>query len=391
MGTTGLVDIAQIVVAAGRGCTLAELLTGMIAPQLREPLRRALTGEAPGETSGETMTWPLLDDGNVAALIGQGMAPLVYAATHDPRLRPEALRLAAEEPLRLDDLRIVLRAIGVRVLILKGTALAYDLYAQPDHRPRSDTDLLIAREDLPAIRKAMARLGFDEQVTSGDDHGLRQLGFSRVDHFGVAHLYDVHWAIANPPLFADVIRFEEVAPLALPKIGADAFGLPRVEALLLACIHRVAHHHDEERLIWLADIALLRRAMSRDEHRRFWQRAFERQVVAVCRRSIELAEIWFGGDPEHAAERFLSAGQLARREPTETMLDRDVTYAQETLANLRALPWRARLTRLRQLAFPPPAFMRHSFANQSRIMLPLLYVYRGARGVVRLFRRSADL
>lgn len=356
----------------------------MIAQQLREALGRALT-------AGETIAWPPLDEGDVASLIEQGMAPLVYAATRDPRFRSEALRLAAEEPLRLADLRIVLRALGVRVLLLKGTALAYDLYGQPDHRPRADTDLLVAREDLPAIRKAMGELGFEEQVSSGDDYGVRQLGFSRVDRFGVEHLYDVHWAVANLPLFAGVIRFEEVEPVALPKIGAEAFGLPRVEALLMACIHRVAHHHDEERLIWLADIALIRRAMSGDDHRRFWQRALERGVVAVCRRSIEVAESWFGGDPEQSAERFLTPEQLARREPTATMLDRDVTYARETLANLRALPWSARLTRLRQLAFPPPSFMRHAFANQSRIMLPLLYVYRGARGVARLFRRAADL
>jgi hypothetical protein len=348
------------------------LLNIMIASELRGSLERLLSGDA-------------------AALIDQGMAPLMYAATLDERFRGEALRLAAEEPLRLTDLRSVLGVIGVRALLLKGTALAYSLYPQPEHRPRADTDLLIAREDLSAVRKAMRELGFDEQVTSGDEHGVRQLGFCRVDRFGVAHLYDVHWAVANSPLFADVIRFEEVEPMPLPNIGSEAFGLPRVEALLLACIHRVAHHHDDERLIWLADIALLRANMSMDEHRRFWERAAERKVVAVCRRSIEVAEQWFGGDAAHAAERFLTAKQLAQDEPTRVLLDRDVTYATETLANLRALPWKQRLTRLRQLAFPPPAFMRHAFATQTRTFLPLLYVYRGARGVARLFRRAGDL
>jgi|SRR5687768_1393523 len=355
----------------------------MIAPQLREPLRLTLAGEA--------VPWPALDETDAAELAAQGMAPLIYAAARDPRLHAEALRVAAAEPLRLEDLRSVLRAIGVRALLLKGTALAYDLYAQPEHRPRSDTDLLIARADLPMVRKAMRDIGFEEQVSSGDDYGLRQLGYSRVDRFGVEHVYDVHWAVANSPLFADVIRYAEVEPVPLPRIGANAYGLPRVEALLLACIHRVAHHHDQERLIWLADIALLRVRMSTDEHRRFWQRAAERRVLAVCRRSIEVAETWFGGDPEHGPERFLAAEQLAQDEPSRAFLDRNVTYAAETLANLRALPWRARLVRLRQLAFPPPAFMRQVFATQSRFVLPLLYVYRGARGVARLFRRAGDL
>ena len=344
----------------------------MIAPQLRDPLRRMLSGDA-------------------AVLIEQGMAPLLYAVTGDSHFRGEALRLAAEEPLRLADLRTVLKAIGVRMLILKGAALAYDLYDEPEHRPRADTDLLIAYEDLPMVRRAMRDLGFTEQVTSGDEHGLKQLGFSRVDRFGVTHLYDVHWAVANSPLFAEVIRFEEVVPLPLPTIGANAFGLPRLEALLLACVHRVAHHHDDERLIWLADIALLRSSMTIEEHRRFWHRAAERKVVAVCRRSIEIAERWFGGDAAWAAERVLTAEQLAQDEPSRVLLDREVTYGKETLANLRALPWKQRMIRLRQLAFPPPSFMRQAFATQSRVFLPLLYVYRGARGVARLFRKASDL
>ncbi len=345
----------------------------MIASQLREPLRR------------------ILEKREVAALIGEGIGPLMYAATHDPRFHAEALRVAAAEPLRLEDLREVLQAIGVRALLVKGTALAYDLYAQPEHRPRTDTDLLIARNDLPAVRTAMARLGFEEQITSGDEHGLRQVGFSRVDRFGVEHLYDVHWAVANSPLFADVIRIEEVEPVPLPKIDANAYGLSRVDALLLACIHRVAHHHDDERLIWLADIALLRSRMTIEEHRLFWERAAERRVLAVCRRSIDVAESWFGGEAEHAAERFLRPEQLAQDEPSRVLLDRDVTYGRATLAEMRALPWSARLTRLRQLAFPPRAFMEEAFATRSAIALPWLYVYRGARGVARLFRRAADL
>ena len=56
--------------------------------------------------------------------------------------------------------------------------------------------------------------------------------------------------------------------------------------------------------------------------------------------------------------------------------------------NLRALSWRARMRRLWQLAFPPRSFVRHTLGTRSRAALPLLYVYRGARGVARLFRKA---
>lgn len=354
----------------------------VVAPALHEPLRRALRGER--------ALWPSIADADVRALIEHGVAPLIYAAAHVPELRDEAMKAAAVEPLRLDDLREVLAALaarGVKVLLMKGSALAYEVFASPDLRPRSDTDLLLEPAAFADARAAMLALGFDERITSGDEHGVRQSAFARVDRFGVEHVYDIHWAIANSPVFADVLRIDEIDAVALPRISEHAFALPHVEALLLACIHRVAHHHDSERLVWLCDIDLLRARMSPDEHARFWRYASDRRVAGVCARSIALAEEWLGREPAHRAEEYLSAEELARREPSRRFLDRRITYGGVTLANLRALPWRARIQRLRQLAFPPAAFMQQSFPARSRAALPWLYVYRGARGVARLFRR----
>lgn len=350
-----------------------------LAAGFREPLRRALRGER-----GE---WPALSEEDVQALVEHGVAPLAYASGRAGELRAEAMRAAALEPLRLADLRQVVAALAeVRPLIIKGSALAYDVYAEPEHRPRFDTDLLVPRQSFERVREILTELGFTAHVTSGDEHGLRQVPFTRVGAGDVEHAYDVHWAIANSAIFADVLRYEDVEPVVLERISAEALALPRVEALLLACVHRVAHHHDSDRMIWLADVALLRARMTDAEHRRFWRLAAERRVVGVCLRAIELADEWFGASGRHA-EAYLTREELTRDEPSRAFLDRELTYGAVTLANLRALPWRARMTRLRQLAFPPVAFMQESFSTRSRVALPWLYVWRGARGVARLFRR----
>jgi Uncharacterised nucleotidyltransferase len=356
-----------------------------VAGALVEPLRCALRGER--------TEWPALAESDVRALIEHGVAPLVYATSRVAELRAEAMKAAAVEPLRLDDLREVLAALaarGVKTLLMKGSALAYEVFPSPDLRPRSDTDLLLDPADFADAREALLRLGFEERLTSGDEHGIRQAAFARADRFGVEHVYDVHWAIANSPVFANVLRLAEIEGVPLPRISDHAFALPHVEALLLACIHRVAHHHDSERLLWLCDIDLLRSRMTAEEHARFWRHASERRVAGVCARSIELAEGWLGRSPSHPAEDYLSASELARSEPSRRFLDRGITYGGVTLANLRALPWRARIQRLRQLAFPPAAFMHQSFPARSRAALPWLYVYRGARGVARLFRRVGE-
>jgi len=348
-----------------------------IAPALRAPLRAALRGAR--------AEWPALSDDDVTALIDHGVAPLAYASGHSPELRHEAMRSAAVEPLRLNDLRDVLGALqGLRPLILKGTALAYDLYAAPEHRPRADTDLLVAA--IEPVREVLLARGFVEHSTSGDEHGVRQSTFTRVDRAGLEHAYDVHWSITNSALFADVLRYESIEPVVVHAIAPHALALSHPEALLMACVHRVAHHHDSDRVIWLADIALLRARMTRGEHDRFWRLAAERRMVGVCMRAIELTAEWFG-ESGPGVEEFLSAGEITRDEPSRVFLDRELTYGAVTLANLRALPWRARVTRLRQLAFPPATFMRESFPERGRSALPWLYVYRGARGIARLFRR----
>jgi hypothetical protein len=344
-----------------------------IPERLREPLRHALRGER--------TEWPELDASEVDALIAHGVAPLVHAVTAHPQLRDEALRAAAGEPLRLADLREVLRSIDA--ILLKGTALGYDLYPDAELRPRSDVDLLIDPAHRNAIRSTFLAMGFTERVDSGDEHGLRQASFARTDAYGFEHVYDVHRAISNSALFANALRLHEIERVNLPRIGARAFGMKDAEALLLACVHRVAHHQDSQKLIWLIDIDRLRMRMTAEEHARFWRLARERGVVAVCAHSIATADEWLGREPK------FMPGVIPIDEPTRAFLDRDARYGQRMLTELRALPWRARIERLRQLAFPPHEFMQTMFATRSRAALPWLYAYRGVRGVVRLFTRAA--
>lgn len=341
---------------------------------------------------GESADWP--DDitpDEAAALDEHGVLPLAYRASGASVLRDDAIRAAAIEPLLQDDIASVLDALGKRsidVLVIKGSALAYQIYASPELRPRSDTDLLIAPADVERVRAAMGELGFAEPLTSGDEHVVHQSTFLRTDAFEVEHAYDVHWDVTNKPAFAAALRFEDLLArsIPVPALGAYARALDRVDALLLACVHRVAHHHDTDRLIWLIDIALLAWALSEDEEQRFWRQAEEGRVIGVCERSIALAAEWSGltlTDPRP----WLSEEELQRSEPSRVFLDRELTYGSVMLSDFGALSWRARVERAWQLAFPPPSFMRQEFGARSAIALPFLYVYRGVRGVRRLFGR----
>jgi hypothetical protein len=373
---------------------MADLLEPLPIPiRLRPSLRALLRGEPaawPEDASSE-------DAAQLLESIQQhGAGPLVYSRLIDSSwpvhaaLRDAAIRAAAMESLRLADLRALLAAFAgrnIRVVIIKGTGLAYELYDAPEQRPRGDTDLLIAQTDREAVRRLMYDLGYASQLTSGDTLAVRQQSFSRG-----GHVYDVHWDISNSPVVRDALPFEEIAgrAIAVPRIAANALAPSHADALLLACIHRVAHHHDTERLIWLYDIHLLREAMTHDEHARFWHRAAERRVVTICERSIELADEWFAMLPHDRAGDYLRDDTRTREEPSAAFLDRHRRRAAVLGGDLKALDWRGRLRRLRELALPPVGFMRQSFPSAPTVALPALYLWRGARGMLRLLRRVGE-
>src|SRR5437773_5170033 len=69
----------------------------------------------------------------------------------------------AKELLREKELISVLDVLvteDICPIILKGTALAYSLYNSPASRPRVDTDLLIRKNEIDAVRRVMAGCGY---------------------------------------------------------------------------------------------------------------------------------------------------------------------------------------------------------------------------------------
>ena len=308
----------------------------------------------------------------IHAIEEHGMLPLVYRWSGLPALRDGALRAAGLDTVQAGVLREVLAVFPVTPLVTKGTALAYTLYPSPDLRPRTDVDLLIDERDLEPVRAAFASIGFRETVSV-----LRQHMFYRVDANRIMQSYDVHLDITNNATTAGVLHYAELRDRAMTIPALGAVAPSHEDALLYACVHRVVHHHDVDRLIWLYDVDLLYDVVDREV---FWRRAAERRVITICRHSIALARGWFGGE----------TGEMPPAvdgEPSAVFLDHDRSRAALLAGDLAALSsWRQRLQVIRTLAFPPAAYMEQAFGVRSPVLLPIMYVWRGLRGVFRLFR-----
>src|SRR5581483_5776155 len=105
----------------------------------------------------------------------------------------------------------------------------------------------------------------DGELSTGQFH------FIRDDRHGVEHALDVHWRVSNVRAFADVLSYDEMARDAVPlaSLGDRAWGPCPVHALLLASVHRVAHHADTDHLLWLFDAWLVAREFTARERKAF--------------------------------------------------------------------------------------------------------------------------
>jgi hypothetical protein len=302
--------------------------------------------------------------------------------------RTEAHALAMWELRHQAVLKNTLQALaadGIQPLLIKGTPLAYTLYADAAQRTRSDTDLLVPLSAAQAVEHALVRLGF-ERVLSAPSY---QTTYSLRLADGTSHALDVHWQTNNSELLARLLPYDELMrdALAVPALDAHAL-MPSLEhSLLIACMHRATHrhnpyhvggetHHEPDRLIWLRDIDLLARAMQPGQWHRFESIATNKGLSATCVEGLKLATRNFQTPlPDDAvaslpatggrADRYLQSGPLRQH-----WLD---------FVALGSAPARAHW--LRNLALPPEPYMRAKYPDGG--WLPWLYLRRAAAGATK--------
>lgn len=339
----------------------------------------------------------------LAACADHGVAPLVYRQLHQSHALaacPTPLQTAlthqvhlhaAMDALREQELRTVLAALGTRgvqPLLMKGTPLAYTHYPAPDLRPRSDTDMLIDRSDVESVHRVMLDLGYTPSNAVSGELIMHQRLYTKAGTHGVNHVYDMHWKVSNPVLFADLLTFDDIAPTAIPvaALGPHARTLNPMYALLLACIHRVAHHHNSRCLIWLYDIHLLASRTTSVEWETFLQLARRKQVCAVCLDGLQLAQKYFDTSIPDA---WLAELDPAGPEVTAHFLHPQPRQWRVIISDWRALPgWRKKLRFLREHLVPPANYVQRQYTVHHRVLLPLLYVHRALRGIWRLWRQA---
>lgn len=337
----------------------------------------------------------------VRAAGDHGVGGLIWRALESPRseagvalrerLSPAVRAAAARDLLVQRELGKVLAALeaaGVRALVVKGAALAYSAYAEPWLRPRIDTDLLVPLAEFPAAFTALEGCGYarSDAVTSGTlvSH---QLAFVKTDDQGMRHVLDLHWKPVNPQVLADALPFDLLWAdrRDLPALGPSARTPSPIASLGLGCIHRLAHHHGLERLVWLYDFREITARFEDGDWGAFAQLACSRGIAALCLDGLQKARDSLASRLPDSVEAVLASA--AAGEASRIFLEPSVRKRHVLASDLAVLTdWRARLRLLREHAFPPAAFIRQRYGAENRWPLPALYLHRLVTGAVRWVR-----
>jgi hypothetical protein len=278
-----------------------------------------------------------------------------------------------------------LAAAGITPLLLKGAHLAFTHYRSPDRRPRLDTDLLIKEKDRDDLKTCLASLGYRPTPHVTGEVAFTQFHYVRIDESGASHALDIHWRIAVPKLFADRLTYDDLSrdAVAVARLGPHALAPSPPFALLVACLHRTAHHGTTTRLLWLYDIHLLATTLSDQDWHTVVERAELCGLTPVVVAGLEHAAARLGTVvPASVVDRLRAANDI---EPDM----RTFLQGMPSQIHVAASDWRhiagasARLQFLREHVFPPASYMHHRYGTQSRAALPFLYVHRAVTGAVK--------
>ena len=284
-----------------------------------------------------------------------------------------------------------LSAAGSFPVVFKGTALAYSLYTNAVLRPRGDTDVLVLPSARGAAQAALAALGFTREPSAGGDLSSHQATYSKTGAGGELHAIDLHWRINNSNVLANLLSHEEMRrdAEAASRLGAGAFIASPAHALLLACLHRGSHRHNPyhvdgeahyggDRAIWLYDIHLLATTLAAPQWAEVLRLARERGLMAVTLEALRHSEAYLGTPLPHEVVAALDRGGG----PELPALYLAGTARRQQWMDFRAIAGaRNKLRFLRELAFPPAAYVRHKYAGARPDWLAWLYLRRALAGV----------
>ena len=274
---------------------------------------------------------------------------------------------------------------AIPCLIMKGTAVAYDLYPNPSARSRGDTDLLVDLPDVAAAKALLAELGYVGGVLGGvtSEFSLQQVWIPSLPDGGY-HTIDLHWQVMNAPSLRDVLKFADcwAHSRPLPRLSPKARTMDPVRLMIHTCLHRAmqcnaayvvdgATYFDPWRLIWLWDIHLMAQAFGERDWSTFLLLTGEMGVSRPCLDALQAVHADFGTEVPVDVKMGLERAAAGQRLSPYFVRSPALVRAWHDLRSVAGVPKKLRYMLSRVVT--TEQFLRGKYPGGANLPLPLLY------------------
>jgi len=284
-------------------------------------------------------------------------------------LQSVALNQLRHEALKKLSTSLASTTLQKPVIAFKGYALAYTIYPNPWLRPRADIDLLSSEVDADKLGELLIDSGYSlaeripGKIISKQQTYLLQLSDDCL--FAI----DLHWRLSNRQRIAAMLTHEDIIQNAiqLDELGAGLYIPDNIHSLLIACLHRLGHHAEEDNLTWLYDIVLLIRSMTRRELDKCAHIAQQRGCFSILRDCVMASQAQFGILLD-AQTREQWQNIDTSNEQAELYTRKGISEARYIYDDLKVLSLIDGAKLIREHVFPDAAFVRTSMPDSPNLI-----------------------
>lgn len=334
-----------------------------------------------------------------------GLAPLLYTSLKRTgrldqapagcveRLQMEHLHINVGNMVAYRELAQLLDCLAserIPTVLLKGSAVAMQLYPDVGLRPLKDLDLLIAESQVGAARKLLTGRGYSplpEMIGGFEERFSTQQAYSRSGPNPAQ--VDLHWhpfVIGYYRKRIPVDWFWQHTSAIVVEGRVTRALAPEAQFIHLAA-HYALHHHTE-RLIWLYDLALLI-AAHRDDMK--WDEVLTRLGAFELTRAVQsttaqVKQRWGVSLPDEVVRglQVLSSGPYER--VLFSLASAGESQARVIMDGIDLPTNRARLRYWLRHMFPTASYMRTRYHISNSLLVPIYYLWRIAAGGYRSAR-----
>lgn len=335
----------------------------------------------------------------------EGVAPLIYwqlqqhnALQHLPHFERMQLTqdyfstIARNEMLRQELARITqaLNDADVTFVILKGFALAAEVYPDFGLRPMGDLDLLVRREDIVTAVQVILRLGYAELDDLVPGMNMKAGYNIKCRHVTLPDiLVEVHWSllagdydVRSPSVDFFWVETQQFSPKSKSIVPSNCLSFkPEINTIYLAAHMMLQHGPKSNRLIWLYDVYKTITDHNSFNWNKFLVLTQQLKWEHLMYFTLYVVQDCFQVDVPN--EVISSLSQLVQNSD-HNRLDPDFLKQPRTRFSvewqrLMALDWRTRVELTRAFLFPSVTYMAWRYPRlqtHSQLWLPFFYLYR---------------